>query len=86
VLGDGGYRGIPAITDPQRDKTGHIIRDDRYRVHRRIMARVERAIARLKTGKSSVNADAAAKSFTTVFRSSPDSGTSRPTPNYGSTA
>jgi DDE family transposase len=48
VLGDGGHRGIPAITDPQRDKTGHIIRDDRYRVHRRIRARVEHAIARLK--------------------------------------
>lgn len=36
VLGDGGYRGIPSITSPPRDKTGRIIRDDHYRAHRRI--------------------------------------------------
>jgi hypothetical protein len=48
VLGDGGYRGIPAITSPQRDKSGHIVRDDHYRTHRRIRARIEHVIARLK--------------------------------------
>ena len=48
VLGDGGYRGITAITTPRRDKTGRIIRDDHYRAHRRIRARVEHIIARLK--------------------------------------
>jgi Transposase DDE domain/Helix-turn-helix of DDE superfamily endonuclease len=48
VLDDGGYRGILAITGPQRDKTGHIIRDDQHQVHRRIRARVEHVIARLK--------------------------------------
>jgi hypothetical protein len=48
ILGDGGYRGITTITTPRRDKTGRIIRDDRYQVHRRIRARVEHVIARLK--------------------------------------
>lgn len=48
ILGDGGYRGITSITSPRRDKTGRIIRDDTYRTHRRIRARVEHVIARLK--------------------------------------
>jgi DDE superfamily endonuclease len=48
VFGDGGYRGITSITTPQRDHTGRTIRDDLYRVHRRIRARVEHVIARLK--------------------------------------
>jgi hypothetical protein len=48
VLGDGGYRGIDSIATPQRDNTGRIIRDDHYRAHRRIRARVEHVIARLK--------------------------------------
>ena len=48
VLGDGGYRVITSIMTPRRDKTGRIIRDDRYRAHRRIRARVEHVIARLK--------------------------------------
>jgi hypothetical protein len=48
ALGDGGYRGIPTITTPRRNHAGRIIRDDHYRVHRRIRARVEHVIARLK--------------------------------------
>jgi hypothetical protein len=48
ILGDGGYRGVNAITTPRRDPTGRIIRDDHYRVHRRIRARLEHVIARLK--------------------------------------
>jgi hypothetical protein len=48
VLGDGGYRGITSIATPRRDYTGQLIRDDHYRVHRRIRARVEQVIARLK--------------------------------------
>lgn len=48
ILGDGGYRGIDTITAPRRDHTGRIIRDDHYRAHRRIRARVEHVIARLK--------------------------------------
>jgi hypothetical protein len=48
VLGDGGYRGITSITTPRRDHSGRIIRDDHNRVHRRIRARVEHVIARLK--------------------------------------
>ncbi|MCW2630300.1 transposase [Mycobacterium sp.] len=48
VLGDGGYRGIASITTPRRGKTGRIIRDDHYRARRRIRARVEHVIARLK--------------------------------------
>jgi hypothetical protein len=48
VLGDGGYRGITAITTPRRDKTGRMIPDYHHRVHRRIGARVEHVIARLK--------------------------------------
>ena len=46
--GDGGYRSITSITTPRRDHSGRIIRDDHYRVHRRIRARVEHVIARLK--------------------------------------
>ena len=41
ILGDGGYRGIPTITGPQRDHSGRIIHDNHYRKHRRIRARVE---------------------------------------------
>jgi hypothetical protein len=48
VLGDGGYRGITSITGPRRDRTGRIIHDNHYRIHRRIRARVEHVIARLK--------------------------------------
>lgn len=48
VLGDGGYRGIDSIITPRRDKTGRIIHDHHYRIHRRIRARVEHVIARLK--------------------------------------
>ena len=48
VLGDGGYRGIASITTPPRNNTGRIIQDDHYREHRRIRARVEHVIARLK--------------------------------------
>ena len=48
ILGDGGYRGIDTITTPVRDTTGRIIHDDHYRNHRRIRARVEPVIARLK--------------------------------------
>jgi hypothetical protein len=48
VLGDGGYRGIHTITTPRRDNTGRIICDHHYRAHRRIGARVEPVIARLK--------------------------------------
>jgi hypothetical protein len=48
VLGDGGYRGITSITIPRRDQTDRIIRDDHYRAHRRIRARLEHVIARLK--------------------------------------
>jgi hypothetical protein len=47
-LGDGGYRDIKSITTPRRDDTGRIIHDDDYRLHRRIRARVEHVIARLK--------------------------------------
>jgi DDE superfamily endonuclease len=48
VLGDGGYRGITSITTPRRDHTGRIVHDDHHRNHRRIRARVEHVIARLK--------------------------------------
>jgi DDE superfamily endonuclease/Helix-turn-helix of DDE superfamily endonuclease len=48
VLGDGGYRGITSITGPKRDETGCIVDDQHYRAHRRIRARVEHVIARLK--------------------------------------
>ena len=85
VLGDGGYRGITTIATPRRDHSGRIIHDDRYRVHRRIRARVEHVIARLKDCKSCGNVAAAATPSTTAFKSSRDSGTSRPTINYGST-
>jgi hypothetical protein len=48
VLGDGGCRGIAPIRSPRRDKTGRIIDDHAYRAHRRIRARVEHVIARIK--------------------------------------
>jgi hypothetical protein len=48
ILGDGRYRGIPTITGPQRDHSGRIIHDNHYPKHRRIRARVQHVIARLK--------------------------------------
>ena len=48
ILGGGGYRGIPTIITPARDRSGRIIHDDNYRSHRRIRARVEHVLARLK--------------------------------------
>ena len=47
ILGDGGYRGITTIA-PAARSCGRIIRDDHYRAHRRIRARVEHVTARLK--------------------------------------
>jgi hypothetical protein len=48
VLGDGGYRGIPAISTPARDRTGRTICDHHYRTLSRIRARIENVIVRLK--------------------------------------
>lgn len=48
VLGDGGYRGITSISGPTRDQSGRIVHDQHYRAHRRIRARIEQLIARLK--------------------------------------
>ena len=48
VLGDGGHRGITTIITPRRDQSGRTIRDQDWREHRRIRARVEHVIARLK--------------------------------------
>jgi hypothetical protein len=46
IPGGGGYRGNPSITTPRRDKSGRV--DHHWRHHRRIRARVEHVIARLK--------------------------------------
>jgi hypothetical protein len=48
IPADGRYRAIPTITRPQRDHSGRIIHDNHYRKHRRIRARIEHVIARLK--------------------------------------
>lgn len=50
VLADGGYRGIAELCTP-RFRHGRIVRDRRWRIHRRWRARVEHAIARLKNGR-----------------------------------
>jgi hypothetical protein len=47
VLADGGYRGVPELVTPQF-RRNRIVRDHRWRRHRRRRARVEHAIARLK--------------------------------------
>ena len=47
VLADGGYRGVEELRTP-RFRHRRIVRDDRWRIHRRRRARVEHAIARLK--------------------------------------
>ncbi len=47
VLADGGYRGVAELVTP-RFKGNRIVRDHRWRRHRRHRARVEHAIARLK--------------------------------------
>ncbi|ASL18417.1 transposase family protein [Mycobacterium intracellulare] len=85
ILGDGGYRGIITITTPRRDHTGRIIRDDHYRAHRRIRARVEHVIARLKDWQILRQCRRRGQASTTASKSSPDSATSRPTRHYGST-
>jgi len=48
VLADGGYRGVPELVTP-RFRSNRIVRDRLWRRHRRRRARVEHAIARLKT-------------------------------------
>lgn len=48
VLGDGGYRGIDTIATPARDRSGRIIHNDGYPMHRRVTARVEHVRAPLK--------------------------------------
>ncbi len=48
VLGDGGYRGIASISTPRRHNTGRISHHNHYQTHRRITARVEHVIARIK--------------------------------------
>ena len=47
VLADGGYRGLPELITPVFHKR-HILRNARWRRHRKRRARVEHAIARLK--------------------------------------
>ena len=47
VLADGGYRGVPELLTP-RFRRNRIVRDGRWRSHRKRRARVEHAIARLK--------------------------------------
>jgi hypothetical protein len=85
IMGDGGYRGIDTITGPRREPDGRIRRDHHYHDHRRIRARVEHVIARLKDWQNSDNAADKATPSTTASTSSPDSGTSKLTNNYGST-
>ena len=48
VLADGGYRGVPELVTPIFHRN-RIVRDAAWRRHRRRRARVEHAIARLKT-------------------------------------
>ena len=48
LIGDGGYRGNPAIRSPRRGPDGKIIRDRNYRRFRKRRARAEHTIARLK--------------------------------------
>jgi hypothetical protein len=47
VLADGGYRGIAELRTP-RFKSNRIIRDRRWRYHRKRRARIEHILARLK--------------------------------------
>ncbi len=47
VLADGGYRGVAELVTP-RFRGNWIVRDRKWRWHRRRRARVEHAIARLK--------------------------------------
>ena len=47
VVADGGYRGVPELISPVF-RGNRIVRDRRWRHHRRRRARVEHAIARLK--------------------------------------
>ena len=85
ILGDRGYRAINTVTTPHRDHTGPIIRDEHYRAHRRVRARVEHVLARLKDSQILRQCRRRAKPSTTAPKSSPDFGTSRHTNNYGST-
>ena len=47
VLADGGYRGVPELDTPVF-RSNRIVRDGRWRRHRKRRARVEHALARLK--------------------------------------
>lgn len=84
VLGDDGHRGIASITTPRRDDTGRIIRENRYRAHRRNRARVAHIIARLKDRQVLHQYRRRGDAINHTRTSSPDSGTSRSAINYGS--
>jgi hypothetical protein len=84
VLGDGGYRGIKTITTPHL--TGLATRSA---ITTDVSTGASEPVLNMsspdsKTGNSYINALAAATPPTTAPRSRPDSGTSRPTPDYGS--
>ena len=70
VLTDGGYRGVPELITPIF-RGNRIVRDRRWRQHRRRRARVEHAIARSRTGVSSVTIGDAANICGIRFRRSP---------------
>ena len=75
ILGAGGYRGIHTITTPRRNHTGRIIRDAHYRVHRRIRARVDHVIARLKDRQILRQCRRRGHAINHSPKSSPDPGT-----------
>ena len=86
VLGDGGYCGITTITTPRAATPPA---ESSATTTTGCTAGSEPASNTSspdsKTGKYSGNAAAAARPSTTATRSSPDSGTSKSTSNYGST-
>jgi hypothetical protein len=83
ILGDRGYRGIDTITSPRpaTDSPDH----PRPANTGESAPASNTSSPGAKTGKSCGNANDAAKPSTTASTSSPDSGTSRPVDNYGST-
>ena len=85
VLGDGGHRGITSITTPRRDRPAGSSATTTSGPTAGSGPASNTSSPGSKTGKYCGNAAAGATPSTTASTSSPDSGTSRPAINYGST-
>src|SRR5574337_437776 len=85
ILGDGGYPASPRSPTPAAEPTAGSSTTTTTNAHAASAPALKTSSPGSRTGKSCGNADAATKPSTTASKSSPDSGTSKPADDYGST-